>query len=650
MIILSGEEEPTRDELAQTKSETPPVKIHTAGQVQSCQLEQDKVETIQTEHQPQYMEEDELVQAKMQFRQLYFHLDQEKHKANQTIQQLQQQCSQLEHEKSEVTRAKLQFEQQCSQLNVEKGEAIQAKLQLHQQCLQFEQEKQKATESIHQLRQQCSQLEQEKVEVTLAKQQIEHRCSQLDLEKDEAIEANLQFQQKCSQLEQENQEAAKTIRQLQQHSSQLEQEKGEVTQAKQQLEQQCSRLNLEKSHENQCKLHFQQQCSQLEQEKHEVTQVVQQLQQQCSQLEQERSEATRECSRLEQQLAQEREAVIRATEVNLQLQQEKQHLREECSGLERQLEQRVQSEDEFQQHLEVLKQRLHAALAGVQQLQSFPQMTTRGIDPWRVTRDEVEIQDEVDRGAWGSVYRGRFQGQVVAIKSPHPPLLNEHTIRRLQREVQIMAEVQHPNLLQFIGAVFDDETPLIIMELLDTNLRRAYQNGQLSDASKLPIFRDVAYALHYLHEQQDPIIHRDVSAPNVLLEQLPNGMFRAKVSDFGSANLARQAQTTGEGAIIYAAPETFPQAHNPDTPPLPQTTKIDVYSYGILVCEVIVQEQPDPAQYRRMLQQVQRQWLPVHELITSCTKHKPVDRLTMAQVLGKLTKISRSNRYPQPQN
>ena len=380
-----------------------------------------------------------------------------------------------------------------------------------------------------------------------------------------------------------------------------------------------------------------QRTSQLEQEKRH-DEVVQQLQQQCRQLQQEKSEATQKCSRLEQQLTQEREAVTKVTEDNLQLQQENQHLQEECSRLESQLTQRVQSEDEFQQHLKVLKQRLHAALAVVQQLESFPQ----------VTRDEVEILDKVDTGAWGCVYQGRFQGQVVAIKSPHLSHPNEHTIQRLQREVKIMAEVQHPNILQFIGAVFDDQAPLIVMELLDTNLRKAYQNGQLSDASKLPIFRDVAYALHFLHEQQDPIIHRDVSAPNVLLERLPNGIILAKVSDFGSANLARQAQTMGEGAIMYAAPETLPQAHNPDTPPLPQTTKIDVYSYGILLCEVIVQKEPAPSQYKRMLQQVKRQWLPVHELIILCTKREAVDRLTMAEVLGKLTKISRSN--PQPQN
>ena len=253
---------------------------------------------------------------------------------------------------------------------------------------------------------------------------------------------------------------------------------------------------------------------------------------------------------------------------------------------------------------------------------------------------------EIGRGAWGAVYKGKYQGQSVAVKCVHPEILTEHTIERLRREVHIMARVRHPNLLRFIGAVLDSQVshlhpPLIVLELLDMNLRMAYQTKRLQGPSKIPIFRDIAYALHYLHEHHEPIIHRDVSAPNVLLEALPNGMWRAKVSDFGSANLAKLAQTMAEGAIIYAAPETIP--HELSSRPPPQTTKIDVFSYGVLLCEVITSQMPDRDRFWIMLQQVEKQWTFMHKLILSCIKQNADERPTMAEILDRLNTLPRPN-------
>ena len=266
---------------------------------------------------------------------------------------------------------------------------------------------------------------------------------------------------------------------------------------------------------------------------------------------------------------------------------------------------------------------------------------------WDIPRSLIQSisKREIGHGAWGVVYSGSFQGQPVAIKHAHRDLLHVATIDMLKREVMIMANIQHPNLVRFVGAVFDDaverglDTPIIVSELMDMNLRTAYKQLNIS-SSLISIFQDVAYALHYLHQHSQPIIHRDVSAPNVLLKSLRSGGYQAKVSDFGSANLVKQSTTAGAGAIVYCAPEMFPN-EDITAPPQPQTTKVDVFSYGILLLEVIVREIPYPATRYTMLQQVNHKlkWKLMHDLIVHCTKPCPSDRPAMTDILNILNKI-----------
>ena len=236
---------------------------------------------------------------------------------------------------------------------------------------------------------------------------------------------------------------------------------------------------------------------------------------------------------------------------------------------------------------------------------------------------------------------GRFRGQRVAIKCLHKEIIYLHTIQRVQREIRTMAHLRHPNLVLFIAAVYEHgKPPLIVTELLDTSLRTASEKNLLGP-HRLSILRDVACALNYLHQHKEPIVHRDVSASNVLLEALADGKWKGKLSDFGSANLARLCQTFGEGAFSYAAPEMFPQP--PGAPSLPQTTMIDVYSYGVLLCEMAAGQLgwqlPDPTRFKIMLLQVQKDWPLMHSLVNSCTQWNQNDRPTMAKVLDEVDEI-----------
>lgn len=266
----------------------------------------------------------------------------------------------------------------------------------------------------------------------------------------------------------------------------------------------------------------------------------------------------------------------------------------------------------------------------------------------QINRAEVQIQSSIGKGAWGVVKKGIFKGQEVAVKSPHLFLLRQYprTVDRMRHEMEIMAQIHHPNLLRFIAAVLDEEAeqlqapPLIVTERLDTNLRLAYEGKWLQMNACVTILRDVAYALHYLHEYLYPIVHGDISAPNVLLMALPwKNAWRAKVSDFGSATFAKLAPTPGEGAVIYTAPEAFPLTNKDTESPL-ITTKIDVYSYGILVCEVATSKLPLFENYSDMLYLVKTKWKSMYNLIIRCTMLSPLSRPTMAQVLDELYKLS----------
>ena len=130
------------------------------------------------------------------------------------------------------------------------------------------------------------------------------------------------------------------------------------------------------------------------------------------------------------------------------------------------------------------EQRPDSASAELQLLQD--------IEPWKVSRDKVEILKEIGVGGWGSVSEGTLR---VAVKQLHPQILSKTNIDRLQREMRILAQLRHPNLVQFIGVVLDEAalqpqgSPMIITELLDTNLRKAYDRGQIGFQQAINISR-----------------------------------------------------------------------------------------------------------------------------------------------------------------
>ena len=188
---------------------------------------------------------------------------------------------------------------------------------------------------------------------------------------------------------------------------------------------------------------------------------------------------------------------------------------------------------------------------------------------WEITQNEIQFMtdQQLGQGAWGVVYRGKFHGCHVAVKQMYENIMSDRNRRLFEREVDIASKCRHPCLLQFIGAT-TDERPLLVTEIMDCSLReRLFPRQHNRDyaplsAEEVPVISlDVARALNYLHQKPEPIIHHDISSANVLLWRHGH-QWRAKVSDYGTANFVRQSTINYAGAVIYCAPESLNEDPN----------------------------------------------------------------------------------------
>ena len=253
---------------------------------------------------------------------------------------------------------------------------------------------------------------------------------------------------------------------------------------------------------------------------------------------------------------------------------------------------------------------------------------------WAISRDEIILSNNIlGTGGWGYVKDATFRGRQVAAKCLHEAIVSPHNLELFAKEMKISARCRHKNLVEFIGAV-PDHPAIIVIEKMDCTLRSALSNRRVIPNHIHSICIDVAQGLVYLHSiQPHPLIHRDVSAPNVLLKAVGTGWI-AKLSDLGSAQFANIAQTLAPGCVLYAAPEVQQRDSA-----LKQTKKIDVFSYGVLLIEILTREMPTGtlSQLIQSLQPTRPQFLP---LIRQCTNTDPSKRPTMREVIGLLDTIN----------
>jgi predicted Ser/Thr protein kinase len=199
------------------------------------------------------------------------------------------------------------------------------------------------------------------------------------------------------------------------------------------------------------------------------------------------------------------------------------------------------------------------------------------------------IDRELGSGAMGAVYRGRHAktGKLVAIKVMAPGLgtSNSRAAERFQREVEILKQLDHPNVVRFYGAGTHEGVRWFAMEYLQgESLDKVMsRRGRMSWEEVIELGQQLCLALQHAHEKG--IIHRDLKPSNLMV--LPSGAL--KLTDFGIAKDTDVTQLTSANCTVGTAAYMSPEQCKGERD---LTHKSDLYSLGILLYELITGRKP----------------------------------------------------------
>ncbi|CDF38666.1 Serine/threonine protein kinase (fragment), partial [Chondrus crispus] len=192
----------------------------------------------------------------------------------------------------------------------------------------------------------------------------------------------------------------------------------------------------------------------------------------------------------------------------------------------------------------------------------------------------------VGSGGFGIVFKAKFRGETVAVKKIHAHALsNASSIAEFQSEVAVLCTLQHPNILRFVGACTMPPNLMIITEFMSRGtlfdvLHQSQMRVPWSMRKKFAM--DTCRGMRYLHDSK--LLHRDLKSSNLMLDK----DFNCKVGDFGLTRLSRgaaAAQMTGQcGTFQYMAVEVLTSK--------PYSEKADVFSFGILLWEMVARKLP----------------------------------------------------------
>ena len=287
--------------------------------------------------------------------------------------------------------------------------------------------------------------------------------------------------------------------------------------------------------------------------------------------------------------------------------------------------------------------------------------------------------NKIGSGTYSSVERVEIPVEAAA-KKIHDHIGDPES-KQFAKECRMMSTLQHPHIVRFLGlSIFNNSRlPALVMEHMLTSLHdllapdTQHQPGAPRPLSfftvdlKVSVLYDVAKGLKYLHEQSPPIIHRNLSAKNLLL----NSKMVAKISDLGVARVMHaSAMTLAPGNICYMPPEAMESLPS-DNQKSAYDSSIDIFSFGVGTIFTIGEKFPShPLKHnytdeksgslvprteleRRQsymecvydkLKSCEEQGSPIIRLIEKCLQNQPVNRPTGNEVLRLLEEAKSSIR------